>query len=443
MKRHTVHRHGIAFGATLFSSAVLSCSLLAQTSVKVDSGVVLMDVTVVSTADGALATHRNVILENGRIKTITSARVLASGSAQVVKASGKYVVPGFVDMHAHAVDTTKLSPTYFPLLIANGVTTLREESVVPPLVELAKKVNADSAAGQLLAPEIIFQGVEEHQPPNLSAFDASNKGIMPSFDHLGAGPGLLVDCSTDADAIRKMMLTQAFKVPMPPPMEFITNPRAFDAAVNTPIYQRVLDTYSEAKCKTLAETFAKNKTWQTLTLIRLRTQDYGNDPVYRNDPNLQYVSKERHAMWNALGDRFAMLPPETVTTLHKYYELQKHVSKLMSDNGVGILAGSDVSGVWLIAGFSLHQEFHELAAAGLTPLQVLQSTTRNAADFLSRQASMGSVEEGKNADLVVLDANPVSDSANLDKIYAVVLHGKYLSKTDLQKMEADVAAAYK
>jgi Amidohydrolase family len=433
--------HGTAI---ILSSMASLCQVApAQATVKVDSGIVLADVTVVNTATGALAPHQNVILENGKIKTITAGRIVATGSAQMIKLSGKFVVPGFVDMHAHAVDTATLNPSYFPLLLANGVTALREESVAPPLVELAKKVNAESAAGQVLAPEIIFQGVEEHQPPNMSAFEASNSGKMPSFDHLGAGLGLVMDCSTDADAIRKGVLTQGYKVTMPPPMEFILNPRAFDGAANAPFYQRVIDTYSDSLCKSLAETFAKNGTWQTLTLIRLRTQDYGNDPMYRNNPNLQYVSKERRATWDAVGDKFASLTPETVATLQKYYELQKHVSKLMSDNGVKILAGSDVSGVWLVAGFSLHQEFHELAAAGLTPLQVLQSTTRNAAEFLSRQATMGSVDEGKNADLVVLDANPVLDAGNLDKISGVVIHGKYLSKAELEKMKSDVAAAYK
>jgi len=313
---------------------------------------------------------------------------------------------------------------------------------VPPLVELAKKVNADSAAGLVLAPEIIFQGGEEHQPQNLSAFEASNTGKMPSFDHLGAGLGLVLDCSTDSNEIRKAVLTQGYKVTMPPPKEFILNPRAFDGAANAPFYQRVIDTYSDTQCKSLAETFAKNTTRQTLTLIRLRTQDYGNDPMYRNNPNLQYVSKERRATWDAVGDKFATLPPEVVATLQKYYELQKHVSKLMSDTGVKILAGSDVGGVWLVAGFGLHQEFHELAAAGFTPLQVLQSTTRNAAEFLQRQATMGSVDDGKNADLVLLDANPILDVGNLDKISGVVIHGRYLSRSELEKMKSDVAAAY-
>ena len=406
------------------------------------SKVILQDVTVVDTANGKLMPHRTLILEDGKIKTITSARVQASAGAQVVNGSGKFVVPGFVDAHAHVTDTATSTPSYFPLLIANGVTTVREETTIPPIMKLAEKVNADEAAGTLIAPTVIFQGVEEHQPQPLSAFDASNKGIMPSFDHLGAGLGLLLDCSTDADAIRQDVLANGYKITPPPPMTFILNPRAFDGAVNAPFYQRVLDTYSDAKCKQLADTFAKNNTWQTLTLIRLRTQDWGNDPQYRNDPNLEYVSKERRASWDALGDKYATLPASAVDTLKKYYALQLRVSKLMSDDGVKILAGSDVGGVWLIPGFSLHQEFHQLAEAGLSPLQVLQSTTRNAAEFLGRQSSMGSVDEGKNADLVLLEANPIESAANLDKIDAVVVKGKYLSKADLAKLESDVAHAY-
>ena len=414
----------------------------AQPPLKVTSGVVLEDVTVVNTATGALTPHRTLILDDGKIKTITGAHVQASGSAQVVHAAGKFVVPGFVDVHAHVADTVSEPPSFFPLLLANGITAVREETTTPDIIKLTEKTNADAQAGTLLAPEIIFEGHEEHQPPNVTAFDASNNGSMPSFDHLGAGPGLILDCSTDAADIRKAFLTQGFKVPLPPPMPFIINPRAFDGAVNAPLYQRIMDTYSDAKCKTLAETFAKNHTWQTLTLIRLRTQDYGNDPVYRDNPDLKYVSKQRRELWDSLGDKFAALPPGTAKTLQAYYELQKHVSKLMADNGVKILAGSDVGGIWLVAGFSLHQEFHELAAVGLTPLQILQSTTSNAAEFLHRESTMGSVDEGKGANLVLLTANPIENSANLDKIDAVVVKGKYLSKTDLAKLEADVAEAY-
>ena len=114
----------------------------------------------------------------------------------------------------------------------------------------------------------------------------------------------------------------------------------------------------------------------------------------------------------------------------------------MKRNGVKMLAGSDVGGAWVVPGFSLQQEFHELAAAGLSPLEVLQTTTLNPAEFLKRQASMGTVEEGKNADLVLLDANPIDGVDNLGKISGVILKGRYFSKTALDKLKSDVAAAY-
>jgi imidazolonepropionase-like amidohydrolase len=130
-----------------------------------------------------------------------------------------------------------------------------------------------------------------------------------------------------------------------------------------------------------------------------------------------------------------------VATLQQYYALQLRVTRLMQQNGVKMLAGSDVSGVWLIPGISLHQEFREMAAAGLTPLQVLQATTLNAAEYLNRQDRAGTVEEGRDADLVLLDANPVASVDNLGAISGLFLDGRYFSKAALEKMKADVAAA--
>jgi Amidohydrolase family len=407
----------------------------------VTSGVVLNGVTIVDTHTGALKTNQAIAIDGGKIVKIVNAGSLAtSGTAKLVDAHGKYVVPGFLDMHAHAVDTANLHPSFFPLLIANGVTGFREESVTPANIELGKKVNEDSASGRIDAPEVIFSGTEMHLKPNLSAMESSN-AAWPSMDHLGAGVGLIMDCSTDEQAVRADYLIKLLKPPFPP--NYVLNPRAFDSAATADIYQRVLDTYSESKCVALSRVFAKNHTRQTLTLIRLRTQDWGNDPVYRDDPNLKYLDKATVAVWDKLGDQFATLSPGVVNTLRNYYGLQKSVTKLMQRNGVPILAGSDVGGVWLIPGFSLHQEFHQLADAGLTPLEVLQATTLNPAEFLNRQTTMGTVDEGKNADLVLLDSNPIADVSSLDKISGVVLRGKYFSKEAIERMKSDIAAAYK
>ena len=258
------------------------------------------------------------------------------------------------------------------------------------------------------------------------------------MEHLGAGWGLLIGCSSDEDNIRAAALAN----PAPPPLD-VVNPRLYDGNANAQYYQRIIDTYNDAKCQDLAKAFVRNDTWQPVTLIRHRTSDYGDDPAYRNDPNLIYVDKTRRALWEARNAAYATtVTPSARATLQQFYQLRLKVTKLLQQNGVKILAGSDLGGGWVIPGFGLHQEVRELAAAGLTPLQILQATTLNGAQFLGREARMGTVDSGKNADLVLLDANPIADVANLDKISAVVLRGKYYSRSALDKLLSDVAAAY-
>jgi len=437
----TRRKHAILGALSALLPILAACGGGGDGGIDVAGGTVLRNATVVNTRDGSLAAGMNVHVEGGKIRRVTTQPLHATGGAQAIDASGKYIVPGYLDMHAHAVDSADRDPPYWPLMIASGITGFREESDSPANVERGKVLNQDSAAGRVLAPEAIFHGGEAHLNPAISARDASNAGA-PSFDHLGAGWGLLMDCSSEEQTLRAAALAGSLKPPFPP--TFVTNPRAYDGAQNAPYYQRILDTYDEAKCIELSKVFAKNGTWQTLTLIRLRTQVYGNDPQYRDDPDLAYIAKSTRAIWQQVGDQFDKLPASAVTTLRQFYELQKRVSRLMKQNGVKMMTGSDFSGdmsIWLVPGISLHQEFRELASAGFSPLEVLQMATRDPAEFLGRQSSLGSVEEGKDADLVVLDANPVADVANLDRIRAVVLKGRYLSSAALDKMKADAAAA--
>ncbi|MEO7761760.1 MAG: amidohydrolase family protein [Casimicrobiaceae bacterium] len=464
-------------------------------SITVSQGTVIQNATVVNTRDGSLMAGMSIIVSGGKIQQITAKPINPNGTAQTVDAAGKFVVPGFNDMHTHAMPAVDQSPSYWPLLLANGVTGVREMGGSAAVIQRARQLNTDSAAGKVDAPEILMipgdlfggqaptaplavqfvqtqkangadfiklvaggresvlailgeaknqgLGVVGHLVPALSALDSTNAGWR-SIEHLGAGWGLTLDCAGDEATIRQQFLDGA-GFHGPNPATYTLSPRLYDIPLNAPFYQRIIDTYSDAKCQALAQAFVKNGTWQAPTLIRLRTQDYSDTALYRADPNLIYLSKTSRALFEQLGQQFATtVTPAAAETLHQFYALQLKVTKLLKQAGVKMLAGSDMAAnaIWTVPGFSLHQEFRELAAAGLTPLEILQMTTLNPAEYLGRQATMGTVEVGKNADLVLLDANPVADVANLDKISAVVLKGKFFNKTALDKMKSDVAAAY-
>lgn len=194
----------------------------------ISSGTVIHNVTVVNTRDGTLSAPMSVIVDGGKITKITPQRVRPTGTAQEVDGTGKFVVPGYMDMHIHALDTADLSPSYFPLMVANGITGFREESTSPANITRAAKLNTDSAAGLVVAPEALFSGGEAHLNPAFGTLEGPN-AALPSIDHLGAGLGLVLDCSTDAEAIRADLLTKGFKPPFP--ADYVTNPRAYDAGL--------------------------------------------------------------------------------------------------------------------------------------------------------------------------------------------------------------------
>ncbi|HOY76265.1 MAG TPA: amidohydrolase family protein [Hyphomonadaceae bacterium] len=419
---------GLAAGAT-------ACS---HTPDVPPADLVITNVAIVDTRTGGIARDRTLAITDGRIVAIVPRGVAGK---QVVDGRGKFIVPGFVDAHIHATEGAASSNAYFDLLVANGVTTIREENVSLPVQQLAERVRKEAASGARIAPDIVFQGGEEHLDPRRSALEQSNAG-KPSMDHLGAGWGLILDCSTDEAAIRSDALAHGYQMKPPPTLAFLINPRAFDGELNAPFYRRIIDTYDEGRCRALSEAFVKNKTWQTVTLIRLKTQDFANDPAFTQSEYLRYMSPGVKEAWRRIGDQFAALSPGAISALQDYYALQLRVTKLMSDSGVRILAGSDAAGIWVIPGFGLQQEFRELTRAGLSPLQVLQSATLSPAEFLQRAERSGAVEVGKDADLVLLDGNPIEDVTSLERIAGVVLDGRYLSKNDLDALKENVARSY-
>jgi imidazolonepropionase-like amidohydrolase len=111
--------------------------------------------------------------------------------------------------------------------------------------------------------------------------------------------------------------------------------------------------------------------------------------------------------------------------------------------GVPFMAGTDAPNLWVIPGPSLHEELTALVLAGFTPMEALKAATSNPARFLGLFDSLGTVEEGKIADLVLLDANPLENIANTRKISAVIVAGKLITRSELNRLELKAEMAMK
>jgi imidazolonepropionase-like amidohydrolase len=438
--------------------------------------VAFKNVTVVDATGGPALAGRTVLVMSGRIAEVgETATIQVPKDAEVIEGAGKFLIPGLWDMHVHTT-----APGYFPLYIANGVVGTREMHafVWSQVVGWRKGI----AEGTLLGPRIVtatalvdgpdpfwpgsliarnekegrqavhtlksrgadfvkvysklprdayFAIADEakklnmvfagHVPESVSAAEASDAG-QKSIEHL---TGIVLACSRDEARLRKEMVEAGTGA---------ANPEYVKLMRRTQV--RALDSYSEEKATALMARFARNRTWQVPTLVVLRNYSKLNDPAITSDDRIKYMPAFMRSFWEPKALR-AKLTAADFENLQRAYRKDVELLGKMHHAGVPILAGTDVSNPFCFPGFSLHDELALLVQAGLTPMEALQSATRDAAKYLGETDSWGTVEKAKNADLVLLDANPLDDIHNTRKIAAVVLHGKLIKREALQKMLND------
>ena len=462
-----------------------------------DAGLVLNGVTVVDTRTGELTANMAVRMVHGRIVRIDFAGALQGGT--VIEAQGKYLVPGFLDMHTHVLQQDHAIEASSALLLAYGITGIRQmagstellrqrnagtlslgehapelltlcgEILTPmnaatPLagvqeVKRQKAEGADFIKTIFVSPKTFFATLEEakrqglpydgHMSPGVSLLKASASG-MAAIEHLGPTELTLIATSSKGWLINLLL---RLKPPKPPDLSpeamktvgkiMIANPilgrlnADSDALTKT---KRLIDSYSERKARELAATFVQHGTWQCPTLIRNATMRLGDDPLYTQSPNLRYVEATQRAFWDSIANMFSQkVSASGRETLRRLGEMELRLTKTYDECGVKMMTGTDFGGGWVIPGVSLHQEFDLLERAGLTPLRVLQMTTLRGGEFLRREATMGTVEAGKDANLVLLDGNPVESIRNLHGIHAVVRAGVFYTRQALDKLKQQAA----
>jgi hypothetical protein len=256
--------------------------------------------------------------------------------------------------------------------------------------------------------QITFVG---HVPDSVRASEASNAG-QKSFEHL---IGIFEGSSPLED-------------------EFLKGGKSVG---------KFLSTYDPKRAEALFALLAKNQTWQCPTLVWERGGNLLELSDFAHDARAKYVPAYwKVVTWKRFTSEIMHDNSDDLLTRRHFVDKELEVVKAMHKAGIPFLAGTDTPpGVYVFPGFSLHEELQRFVAAGFTPMEALQTATLNPAKYLGMEDRLGSIEKGKLADLVLLDANPLEDIRNTQKIAGVAVNGRYLSRGELDKMLAGVEKA--
>lgn len=462
---------------------------------------VISNVTVIDTRDGSASAGQDVVIESGAISRITPTGESAPAGAEVVDASGRYVVPGLMDMHAHPFnnedpddalkllfahgvtgfrgmagtdellkrrrDATLNLPAQSPALLATAGPLLTAMNAPTPdaaVAEVARqqKEGADFIKMASITPEVYEAAQAEanrigiplagHLPTGIDVRDAIRAGLR-SIEHLGPGVAIPAAVSDDEAAVQAAVVPQNLKMPKItfPGMDkliarliakVVINPALRTKPQDLENLQRAIDAFDEQKAHELGALFAASSTWNCPTLIRVKAQELCDLPAFASDPDLRFMSQKTIKSWRKAAKDFDKFTAAQRSIFAAQYGLQLKLTKIFDEEGAPLLAGTDcVGAAWVVAGASLHREFEELASAGLTPLRILQLATLEPARFLGTDfAGHGVVAAGSPADLVIIKANPLETSSNLRLISGVVRGGRHTGAAELTVIKEDVAS---
>jgi imidazolonepropionase-like amidohydrolase len=373
-------------------------------------------VTVIDCTGAPAKPDMTVLIVGDRIADIGSSAIVAvPKNARVLDGKGKFLIPGLWDMHGHLSDATQ---TAFPLLILNGVTGVRDMG--GKLTEI-DTWRSEIKAGTRIGPHIVragpfVDGPKQGVPNRLTAItpEEARSAVLQlkheGVDFIKVHNGLPRDAFFALmDEAHKQHISVAIHLPKGigaaeasdagaaslEHVETLVEGQLWRPGATAKDIDQALAELEGTQGTALFSTFVKNGTWFVPTLV---------------------AYERGFVLWSNQPD--ALLP--RLQVLRKGLEIVRKMHKA----GVRMMAGTDFSDWALVPGIDLHNELALLVEAGFSPMEALQAATRNPAEFLGNGDSFGTIEKGKIADLVMLDADPLEDISHTRKINTVVLGGK-------------------
>ena len=453
---------------------------------------VITHATVIGAKGSQERTDTTVIMSGNRSQSLgKTGAVTLPKNAQVVDGTGKFLIPGLWDMHVHPNLLITDSKEDLALFLANGVTGVRQMN---GSLSLRKQRN-QIGDGALLEPRMVIGRVVDGLQPISSSFlraadavqgleavrkikeegydfvevysrvprnayfgiaEEAKKQRFPFAGHVPLavtsaegsyagqrscehGNDFLVACSNEPEKLMK---------------EFAAVDQSYPN-IDLPLFLRFIDntlaTYSDRNAATLFARLVKSDTWESPAMTIRGEFAFRDEPEFTKVGRLKYVDGRLRSFcpclvkfWNQQFDLFRRkYEPSNYVWKKKLYRLFPSIVECMQKAGVNILAGTDSSAPYCFPGFGLHDEMELLVKEWhFTPREALQAAIINSAKFLGMQDSFGAVDKDKIADLLLLDANPITGIRNTTRNHAVIVNGKPLSRSTLQEMLDKVEEAY-
>jgi len=441
---------------------------------------VFLHVTVINPGSASVERNRAVVIRDGRITKVGSASGFKTpAGAKVVDGTGEYMIPGLWDMHVHSAFGDwfpRGREVILPLFVANGVTGVRDMGGdLPVLFEWRKEI----AAGEIAGPRMVVSGpmLDGFLPsgkttrfpssiPVITAEEARKavdslkaqgvdfikiQSVIPHDAYVAAaeeahrdGLPLVGHVPDHIKITESVALGQVSIEHFMGVLEGCSSQEdmLLQGSGNTKL---MLSTYDDGKCQSLISLLAKTHTWQVPTTAWNRQGTFLDQVDMVHQPLDRYVPVAwREVTWKRFYDE--MMPGVTADPLVLRKEWMQQILHEIGElhkGGVEFMAGTDTApGIYVMPGFSLHDELANFVEAGFTPMESLATATSNPAKFLSK-SDMGAIAPGMLADVVMLDANPLEDIRNTEKIRAVVADGRYYDRVRLDRMLSDVEKAAK
>ncbi|HMG19609.1 MAG TPA: amidohydrolase family protein [Gemmatimonadales bacterium] len=410
--------------------------------------VAFVNVTVIPMdRDGVLA-DQTVIVRGGVIAEVgPAARVRVPAGALRIDGRGKYLMPGLAEMHGHLPNPSagaEITETVLFLYVANGVTLVRGMQGNTAHLDLKRRI----AAGELLGPRLFVPG-PQLSGNSVPTADSGRRLVeaqrAAGFDHVKIQEGIPREAyDTIVATAKRVGIAFAGHVPnaVGVPHALASGQKSLDHLDNYVETVGGPDSATDARIGQIVAATCAAGTWTVPTLALWEVFLGTDDPAdLGTRSELRYVPPQWRTNWAQQVTQVRQNGPPAETRIATI-ALRRRIFKALQDAGCPIALGTDSPQLFSVPGFSIHREMATMAAAGLTPQQILTAGTRNVARYYGAEREFGTVTLGRRADLLLLEANPLTDVANVARRAGVMVNGRWLPETDIQRRLAGIAASY-